>query len=109
MTIDQHRAAVALYRSLKRKPTPAEFMAYHRGRQAIGEHLTAGQRGFLEAARRNSGASSDPVVTVPAAIPADVRPPAAGQAAAPIMVADTGADDVPPWVLDDIPAEEAEA
>lgn len=53
MTKDQHRAAVAHYRAIKgRKPTPAEFMAYHFGREAIGETLTAGQRGFLAAARR---------------------------------------------------------
>lgn len=53
MTLDQHRAAVDRYRAIKgRKPTPAEFMAYHFGREAIGEKLSAGQRAFLDAARR---------------------------------------------------------
>ena len=60
MTLDQHRAAVDHYRAIKdRKPTPAEFMAYHFGREAIGEQLTAGQRAFLDAARRPATTTGD--------------------------------------------------
>jgi hypothetical protein len=90
------------------RPSGKQLIAAFQARVDAGETLSPGQRGFLEAARRNSGASSE-AVAIPAAIPATVFPPAAGRVAAPVMAAGPESDDVPPWVLDDIPAEEAEA
>ena len=52
MTADDHRKVVARYRAAKGKATAAEYMAYMWSRRALGEKLTAGQRGFLAAAQR---------------------------------------------------------
>ena len=52
MTNDEHRAVVARYRAEKGKATPSEYMAYMWSRQALGEQLSAGQRGFLASAQK---------------------------------------------------------
>ena len=52
MTNEEHRQIVARYRSMIGKGTPSEYMAYMWSRQAIGEPLSAGQRGFLTAAQK---------------------------------------------------------
>ena len=52
MNNDEHRQIVASYRAMIGKGTPAEYMAYMWSRQALGEPLSAGQRGFLAAAQK---------------------------------------------------------
>lgn len=52
MTTEDHRCTVARYRASKGKATPAEYMAYMWSRKALGDSLSAGQRGFLDAAEK---------------------------------------------------------
>jgi hypothetical protein len=59
--LQKAKATVARYRSTKVKATPAEYMAYMRAVEALAavglETLTAGQRGFMAAARSDIGSS----------------------------------------------------
>ena len=54
MTREHAQATVTHYRAMRGKPTPGEYMAYMRARGVLDklgvERLTAGQRGFLDAA-----------------------------------------------------------
>ena len=52
MTRNEHAAIVARYRAEKGKATSAEYMADMWSRQALGEQLSAGQRGFLASAQK---------------------------------------------------------
>lgn len=52
MTIDEARKLIERYHLSKGKASPSEHMAYLFARKQIGDYLTAGQRGFLEAASK---------------------------------------------------------
>ena len=54
---DRRSAAEALRRALSSnlRPSSRQFVENLQARADAGERLTSGQRGFLEAARRNSG------------------------------------------------------
>lgn len=90
MTREEHQRVVARYRATRGKATPAEYMAYMWSRQALGEALNAGQRGFLAAAQKPHW-HRDAVKVEVAAEPAPAMPPAR-----PVLEA----DDVPAWVME---------
>ena len=70
MTDERAREIVLRYHDGKGKATEGEYMAYMWARQALGERLSAGQRGFLAAAQK-------PVWHHDSAAPAAPQPPAA--------------------------------
>ena len=52
MTDDEARKLIERYHLSKGKPSPSEYMAYMFARRQISDYLTAGQRGFLDAASK---------------------------------------------------------
>lgn len=101
MTHDDHLQTVARYRAAKGKATPAEYMAYMWARQALGEAINSGQRGFLAAAQKphwHRDAPKQPPAPVAAATPvrAFAAPPAISPQPHP-------ADDVPAWATQKVP------
>lgn len=55
MTLDEARRIIDAYQTRKGKAEPGEYMRYMRAREVVaqagGQPITAGQRGFLAAAR----------------------------------------------------------
>ena len=62
MTLDEARRIVGAYQTRKAQATPDEHMRYMQAREVVakagGLQMTAGQRGFLAAARRPADGSA---------------------------------------------------
>ena len=81
-----------------------EHIAQLQRRADAGESLSPGQRGFLQAVRRASGIVDDPA---PRAQPQQQEEPLQ-VLAAPLAVEQADQpEDLPPWVLDDVPLADA--
>lgn len=56
MTHDEAKAIVSAYQTRKTQASPAEHLRYMQAREVVAKHgglqMTAGQRGFVEAARK---------------------------------------------------------
>lgn len=56
MTLQEAQRIVGAYHARKGQASPAEYMRYWQAREVVakagGQQMTAGQRGFLAAARR---------------------------------------------------------
>ena len=52
MTHEEARRVIDRYRTEKARTSAAEYMAYMRAREIVGEPLTPGQRGFMAATRQ---------------------------------------------------------
>lgn len=90
MTPEDHRRTVARYQAGKGKATPSEYMAYMWSRQALGERLSAGQRGLLAAAQKPAWHHDSAAPTAPKPSAAPATPPPTNYEP----------DDVPAWVTD---------
>lgn len=85
MTDERAREIVLRYQDGKGKATEGEYMAYMWARQALGERLSSGQRGFLAAAQKPAWHHESAAPAAPATPPPTHPEP----------------DDVPAWVTED--------